>query len=185
MLVAMIMGLQIARAETDLCDARVWVSDPDPNGLNVRAEPKAKSKVLGTLPTSTELTLVSSKNGWFKFTKPVAFTPRERVDWEQLKSGPQTGWVHGSMITTSLRLRWDNERRENFFSVYSEPSQSSTVLKRWVGPDSPGSDIDAVRMLFACSGGWLKMTVEDANKTSKTGWVHSDNQCPNQVTTCP
>jgi hypothetical protein len=36
-----------------------------------------------------------------------------------------------------------------------------------------------------CHGGWLKVDLLDAAKTKHTGWLHHENQCANQLTTCP
>ncbi|MBX9649146.1 MAG: hypothetical protein K2X57_19060, partial [Xanthobacteraceae bacterium] len=35
---------------TEPCDLGAWSEDHDPKGLNVRAEPSAKARILGTLP---------------------------------------------------------------------------------------------------------------------------------------
>jgi hypothetical protein len=69
-------------AGTMPCDIHGWSEDKDPKGLNVRAAPDVKSKVLGTLPALqvqgerrrentpeggwlTEFSIVGYKDGWF------------------------------------------------------------------------------------------------------------------------
>ncbi len=63
------------------CDIHGWSTDRDPNGLNVRAGPSTKAKVLGTLPPPykfkskgenvpdggwlTEFSIIGFKDGWF------------------------------------------------------------------------------------------------------------------------
>ena len=102
---------QLAQAADESCSLMLWVTDPDPKGLNIRATPDGSAKVIGTLPKSTEFTAINSKNGWIQFKKPIAFGPD--LPWVPITTGPLTG------------------------------------------------------------------------KAAHTGWVHPENQCPNQVTTCP
>ena len=166
------------------CDLTLWVSDPDPNGLNVRAAPSIGADVLGTLPTSAEFTAIESQNGWIQFKNPISGPG----DWEPLTAGPQTGWVHGSLVKTSLRHRSTEADKAGHFRLYASSSEDSETLHQWVAGQeawSPGNDYHAVKRIWACKEGWLKVDLLDDQKTTLTGWVHPENQCPNQVTTCP
>ncbi|MBL4799541.1 MAG: hypothetical protein JKY50_19230 [Oleispira sp.] len=53
--------------------------------------------------------------------------------------------------------------------------------QRW----SSANDIPAIEKILACNKSWLKVVLEDGKQQAYTGWVHPDNQCPNQVTTYP
>ncbi|MCJ8311946.1 MAG: SH3 domain-containing protein [Saccharospirillaceae bacterium] len=174
-------------ADPQLCSIRLWVIDPDPNGLNIRAQPNGSAKIIGTLPTGTEFTAIKSSNGWIKFKNPVAFAPQQGIDWEPITTGALTGWLHGSMVTTSLRNSWVDQENLDRFTVFEQPTQTSSTVASWTGRQwwSPANDIPAIQKVLACHGGWIKVDLIDGKNTPHTGWIHRDNQCPNQVTTCP
>jgi hypothetical protein len=174
-----------AQAADESCALMLWVTDPDPKGLNIRATPDGSAKVIGTLPKSTEFTAINSKNGWIQFKKPIAFGPD--MPWVPITTGPLTGWVHGSLVTTSLRDRLTDDERGDHFAVYTEPAETSKRVATWPHGQwwSPANDMPAIQKVLACHGGWLKVDLVDGKKAAHTGWVHPENQCPNQVTTCP
>jgi hypothetical protein len=179
--------MSFAQASTEPCSLMLWVTDPDPKGLNVRSEPNASAKVVGTLPHATEFTAIQSNNGWIQFSKPIAFQPDKGLEWVPINTGPQTGWVHGSLVTTSLRDRWTKNMERGQFTVFSEPVLTSTPVASWNHGEwwSPSNDMPAIQKVLACKGGWLKVDLVDGKKAPYTGWIHPENQCPNQVTTCP
>ena len=167
MLIAMMMGLQIAKADTDQCNVRVWVSDPDPKGLNVRAEPKAKSKVLGTLPNSTEITLVSSKNGWFRFTKPVAFTPREGRLGAASRDLKRMGAREHVPPRCACAGIMNGERTSSRFTQSQIGTNGAKTLG-WTGQSGQRYRCcsEAVRVQW-----WLVKNDRRGYKVSETGWV--------------
>jgi uncharacterized protein YraI len=179
--------LHVAQADAEQCSLTLWVTDPDPNGLNVRGGPSGSAKVIGTLPNATEFTAINSNNGWIQFKEPIAFQPENGLDWVPIKTGPQTGWVHGSLVRTSLRDRWTNPEEGGRFTVFTEPAETSKPVANWTHgePTSPANDIPAIQVVLACHKGWLNVELVDGKKIPYTGWVHPDNQCASQVTTCP
>ena len=62
---------------TEPCDLGAWSEDKDPNGLNVRAEPSVKARVLGTLPLPYHLKMGGSENtpdsGWLTEFRIIGF----------------------------------------------------------------------------------------------------------------
>ena len=178
---------QVTASKPSTCSTMLWMNDPDPKGLNVRAEASSKAKILGVLPQGTEFTAVAAQDGWIQYEKPIAFDPEKGLEWVPLPDGPQAGWVFGGLVTTSLRNRWADRTDIGHFAIYPEPSLSSTPLIRWESNNAsnPANDNGTVEKILDCDGGWLKLQILDVDKKRHVGWVHKDNQCPNQVTTCP
>ena len=185
----MFTALSTAQAETEACSVSMWVNDPDPKGMNVRDAPNGKATVLGQFPQGTEFTAINAKGGWIQFKDPIAFEPEKGREWEPRTEGPQTGWLHGSLLHTSLRDRRKGDEQHEHFAIYPKPDDSLKPIVEWGHADqySPGNDWAAVQKILDCHKGWLKVDLKDPKDktTIHTGWIHPDNQCPNQVTTCP
>ena len=183
--------LQTAQATTEACSVDLWVTDPDPKGLNIRATPIGSAKVIGSLPNRTEFTAINAKNGWIQFKTPIAFQPEIGVEWVPITKGPQTGWLHGGFVKTAFRYHWvlgeDGRGEGGQFTVFSEPSEQATPVATWKHSEdgSPVAHIPALQKVLACKGGWLKVDLVDGKEKAYTGWIRPENQCPSQVTTCP
>ena len=188
-MVLALAAMHLAHAGPAPCSVWLWVSDPDPKGINVRAAPSGKSTILGQLPGGTEITAIGAKEGWIQFNNPIAFEPENGREWEPRTEGPQTGWLHGSLLKTSLRDRTKDGETDGSFALYATPDDTTGPIVRWANRDpySPGNDWGVVRTVLDCSTTWLKVVLADPKDQTKThtGWVHADNQCPSQVTTCP
>ena len=64
-------------AGTEPCELGGWSDDKDPNGLNVRAEPSVKGRVLGKLPPPYRLRMGGAENtpdgGWLTEFRIIGF----------------------------------------------------------------------------------------------------------------
>ncbi|MDP6931942.1 MAG: SH3 domain-containing protein, partial [Myxococcota bacterium] len=172
MSVLFLLGLlQVARADPVPCSLMLWVTDPDPRGLNIRDAPGGSAKVIGALPKATEFTAIGSSNGWIQFREPIAFQPDKGLEWVPIRTGPLTGWVHGSLVTTSLKDRWSDEGQGGHFAVYTEPAETSKRVATWTHGEwwSPANDMPAIKKVLACQGGWLKVDLVDGKESPHTG----------------
>ena len=165
------------------CDVPALANDQTREGLNIRAEPRADSAILGRLPIveieqekiAAEVHVIGVRNGWFLIDHagygtydshplPPDFTGR--------------GWVSGRLLTTELQ---------------------TSALK--AAPDKNAADVvddnwfDAAAILD-CKGDWLRIEVplstkdrtlkpklpSDGPKNTVRGW--GQRSCTNQRTTC-
>lgn len=177
-----------AAAEIEACTVSAWSTDPDPQGLNVRAAPAADAPVIGNLPAArevggehfaTEVSITGSKDGWLRisegwvldyiFDEPIDFVFRGE------------GWVSGRHI--GLRL--------NHRHLYAGPSADTAVVATMVGSldrGRYGPDSILVERIHACRGDWLEvegvLTLDGVSIGPRLrGWTAGT--CSNQVTTCP
>ena len=85
------------------CSVKVYVADPDPNGLNVRMKPTHMSPVLGILPTkgvdAVMLRVDTAERGWLHF-KSV-----EVAGAKQALRLPKAGWVSGQLVRVDIQSR--------------------------------------------------------------------------------
>jgi hypothetical protein len=169
-------------AGTEPCDLGAWSEDRDPNGLNVRAEPSAKARVLGTLPPPyrlkmgggentpeggwlTEFRIIGFKDGWFLIE---GATPPGK-DYEDEKKYPRSapkpyagrGWVAANKIgraTPMAAREWaDCSRRPLSMPSGRRPSASSAARSTPTAVRSasfPAADIGAWwKATTACAAG--------------------------------
>ncbi len=144
------------------------MKDPDPRGLNVRAAPK-NGKVLGTLPSGTEVTLLEAREGWVRVGSAWNAEQEERSDWP-------SGWVHGRLLSTYLKT--------------PEEYGPTTVpkLRTRAANDSPATPIDwraAPRIeVIGCRGAFLEVSIRKGEQEQR-GFLGGDSHCASTVTTCP
>lgn len=168
------------------CDFEAFVNETDPKGLNVRAGPSVKEKILGTIPPifqprgesikiRPEVRVVAARNGWFKI--------EDAKDNETLMaafdSGPRTmfkssGWVSGAKLTVkSMSNR-----------AYLSPNISSKDPFPDKGKEDETFDTESnvnSLSLVSCQGKWVQ--VRDRRlSSSSTFWLNKI--CGLQETSC-
>jgi hypothetical protein len=175
------------------CDIHGWSTDRDPNGLNVRAGPSTKAKVLGTLPPPykfkskgenvpdggwlTEFSIIGFKDGWFLIEG--AAPPGK--EYEDESSYPRNhpkpyggrGWVSASKV--GAQYANGDTRMGGLF-------QAPHVDAQWTpAKGEGGSEISAdggPKRVLACSGFWALVESHDGVR----GWWR--RLCSSQVTNC-
>lgn len=196
-------GVAPAPAGQVACSFGAFVSETDPEGLNVRAGPGTSHKVLGTLPpvklsgddppvrAMVEVEVSAGANGWFRIAKAR--------DNEMLTDGAPrpmfkgSGWVSGRKLTVKSQAAAGRLRPD---------AKAPAVLS---GQDGAGLDGDAFVQngrLLGCSGKWVQveygpfpadseavsgLTIAPAAKTGAEAgrfraWV--DRICATQETSC-
>ena len=179
---------------TEPCDLGAWSQDRDPKGLNVRAEPSVKARVLGTLPPPyrlkmggrentpdggwlTEFRIIGFKDGWFLIE---GATPPGK-DYEDEKFYPRNapkpyagrGWVAANKVGANYAN--GGTRMGGLF-------QAPFVDAKWIPAQRKlGGTLDTdggPNRLLACSGHWGLVESHDGVR----GWWRS--LCSNQVTNC-
>ena len=175
------------------CDLGAWSEDKDVNGLNVRAEPSAASRVLGTLPPPyrlkisgsengpdggyfTEFRIIGFKDGWFLIegAKPPGkdYEDEKKYPRNAPKPYPGRGWVAASKVGASFAN--GSTRAGGLF-------QAPHVDAKWTAQRQPDGALEVgggPKRIFACSGHWGLVESRDGIR----GWWRG--LCSNQVTNC-
>jgi hypothetical protein len=141
------------------CSISAYVIDQDPNGMNVRAAPSAKARVLKVVngPNSGTTKVRGYQGGWFRVSEIAA----AEEDATLFKGD---GWVHGSLLHVDVAGGDPN--------LYDGPTRRSQLIKRLSG------DQEGVT-LVSCSGNWVQVRV-----LGTLGWLSPAGQCSNPLTTC-
>lgn len=179
---------------TEPCDLGAWSVDKDPNGLNVRAEPSVKARVLGTLPPPyrlklggrentpdggwlTEFRIIGFRDGWFLIegAKPPGKDYEDETTYPRNAPKPYAGrgWVAANKVGASFA---------NGYTRAGGLFQAPFVDAKWMPAQRElGGPIDGdggPKRLLACSGFWGLVESHDGVR----GWWRS--LCSNQVTNC-
>ncbi|MBR1153023.1 SH3 domain-containing protein [Bradyrhizobium sp. JYMT SZCCT0428] len=179
---------------TEPCNLGAWSEDRDPKGLNVRAEPSVKSRVLGTLPPPYRLKMGGSENtpedGWLTEFRIIGFkdgwfliegaTPPGK-DYEDEKKYPRNapkpyagrGWVAANKVGANYAN--GGTRMGGLFQAPFADAKWTQAMRKLGGPlDTDGGP----KRLLACSGYWGLVESQDGVR----GWWRS--LCSSQVTNC-
>jgi SH3-like domain-containing protein len=155
----------VVPAYTVKCDVRIVVTDPDPKGLNVRAEPKvAPGNIVGVLKPDGEWTTVHAaglSGDWFLIDEAVMVDDNAPAGERPVFKG--RGWVHKSKVG-GLEI----EPRD----VLEAPKEGAKSLMKG-GDTSRTVNLKVV----GCQGKFIQLQ----GPTVK-GWA--SRYCTNQRTTC-
>ena len=179
---------------TEPCDLGAWSEDRDPNGLNVRAEPSTKARVLGTLPPPyrlkmggsentpeggwlTEFRIIGFKDGWFLIEGATPPGKGYEDEKKYPRSAPKPyagrGWVAANKVGASYAN--GGTRMGGLFQAPFTDAKWTQAARKLGGPlDTDGGP----KRILACSGYWGLVESEDGVR----GWWRS--LCSNQVTNC-
>lgn len=184
------------------CELRAFVSETDPEGLNVRDAPSLAAHVLGRLPpgvtnlelghlAKVEVNVLASKTGWLLIDRARDNSALTGRPPRRMFSG--RGWVSGSKITVKSQAS----------QAHAGPGRDTPVFLRDTG--SFGFDNDAMiaaSHVLGCLGSWARLEIDlsrlpgdykpqlEAAPAAKQGlrkdklraWV--DQICGNQETSC-
>jgi hypothetical protein len=138
------------------CAFGAFVSETDPEGLNVRAGPGTAHKVLGTLPpvklstddppvrAMVEVEVTAGANGWFRIGKA-----RDNEALTEAAERPMfkgSGWVSGRKLTVKSQADTGRQRPDG---------KAPAVL---IGREGVSFDADVfirTGRLIGCSGKWV------------------------------
>lgn len=179
---------------TEPCNLGAWSEDRDPKGLNMRAEPSVKARVLGTLPPPyrlkmggrentpeggwlTEFRIIGFKDGWFLIEG--ATPPGKKYEDEKFypRNAPRPyagrGWVAASKIGAAYAN--GSTRMGGLFQAPFADAKWMPAGRKLGGTlDTDGGP----KRILACSGHWALVESHDGVR----GWWR--RLCSNQVTNC-
>jgi hypothetical protein len=171
---------------TEPCAMSGWSTDPDPNGLNVRAEPSTKAEILGTLPPPfshdgenwlTEFYIIGYRDGWFLIegAEPPGFSYSDPETYPKDHPVPYAGrgWVAASKVGGALA--YGGTRPDGLFQA---PHADALWMPATDDIEYPLETGGHPKRLFACSGYWALVESGDG----VVGWWRG--LCSNQVTNC-
>ena len=168
------------------CNFGALANDHTREGLNIRAEPRADSAILGRLPVienayhekiAADVHVIGVRNGWFlieganygDYDLPAKLPP--------VYAG--RGWVSGRLLTIQIGMR----------TLKAAPDENAADVVEMV-------DDYGVTALLDCKGDWLRVETplstkdyalkpklpSDGPAGTVRGWAHKS--CTNQRTTC-
>lgn len=177
---------------TEPCEQDAWSIDTDPRGLNVRAEPSTKARVLGRLPPPfryrsgadgpdggyrTEFRIVGYRDGWFLIE--AAEPPGQRYESERTyprrhpKPYAGRGWIAASMVGAQYA-----NGGTRMGGLFAEPREDSVWTPARDASNEPIGVGVGPRRVLACKGPWALVESHDGAR----GWWRG--LCSNQVTNC-
>jgi hypothetical protein len=174
------------------CKIEGWATDTDPKGLNVRAKPSTKARILGTLPPyvskenfGIEINIIGSQRGWLRITNATDNPDRSLLPLRKPYSG--TGWVHGSRVGFTVQSGIGYQRPDR------KSPQLVNIFDDWL------TDMGKITKVIACQNDWVlvdyqitlrrtktdgleKLTPTEQKKSQGRAWFQG--VCGSQETTC-
>ena len=161
---SLLAGLTDDAASVGQCDVEAYVIDKDPDGLNVRSEPRSGS-IVGNLPR------INPPNGM------IVHLIGEKPDggWLQIDRGETTGgetpfagsgWVSGNMLGVTAKSS-DGKGAKLYEANNAKSKVAATVPHR------------TLLTISGCDRKWLRVKYN-----STTGWLAPDAQCANPAGRC-
>jgi hypothetical protein len=163
------------------CDFGALANDQTREGLNIRAEPRADSAILGRLPVlenpyhekvAAELHVIGVRNGWF-LIEDAGYPDNDFPKRPSVYSG--RGWVSGKLLSTQFRS----------LTIKAAPDENAADVAEM-------ADHYGITAILDCKGDWVR--IETPHYTLKPkllpngprgavrGWTQ--RPCTNQRTTC-
>lgn len=151
-------GLTPAPAGQVACSFGAFVSETDPEGLNVRAGPGTTHKVVGTLPpvklsgddppirAMVEVEVSAGANGWFRIAK--ARDNEMLTDAAPRPMFKGSGWVSGRKLTVKSQATAGRQRPD---------AKAPAVLSGQDGLSFDGDAFVQNGRLLGCSGKWVQV----------------------------
>lgn len=138
------------------CSFGAFVSETDPEGLNVRAGPGTSHKVLGTLPpvklsgddppvrAMVEVEVSAGANGWFRIAK--ARDNEMLTDAAPRPMFKGSGWVSGRKLTVKSQASAGRQRPD---------AKAPAILSGQDGASFDGDAFVQNGRVLGCSGKWV------------------------------
>lgn len=161
-----------------ICSFSGWSIDPDRAGLNVRAQPSSRARVIGRLPPpernadadrsfAVEFDVVESRGGWFR----IANARRWSDNAGQRPTLP-SGWISGRYL--GFELQTD--------IAFAAPDPSSPRVATSWREQGGGGRFFRYRHPSACRGEWVRLMVTAQDGRERQAWVRG--VCGSQETSC-
>ena len=133
--------------------AKGYITDQDPNGLNVRAEPHVKAEVISKIPyndysISSIVDIAAAQNGWLQL--------RHWTDGAVTTSFDGNAWIYGKLVATLVKVDGDN-------NIYAAAVHTARKNGQFV----PGR---AVKVLD-CGNEWLFVQGQSIEGKRVKGWL--------------
>jgi hypothetical protein len=167
------------------CDFGALANDRTREGLNIRAEPRVDSAILGRLPVlenpyhekvAAELHVIGVRNGWF-LIEDADYPDNDFPKRPSVYGG--RGWVSGKLLTTQFRMK----------TLKAAPDENAADVAEMV-------DDYGITAILDCKGDWLRIETplstkdytlkpklpSDGPSGTVRGWTQ--RPCTQQRTTC-
>jgi SH3-like domain-containing protein len=145
-----------------VCSCDAYITDHDPNGLNVREQGNKNSKIVSVIPFQLDGATVhivgSNTEGWLQISAATDVNDKSILKKE--------GYVFAQKLGVSI-----GGYAKGKVNLYTEPSEKSKVAS------TIKSELSAT--IIGCKDNWLKVKYENT-----MGWLHPQDQCANPNSNC-